>query len=475
MHLFQEKNKSCNLRVIYRCMRQKKTDQQLACFLTLTSFSLLPILYPAGRLCPLLLFPLIPIIFFLLPGRNLFLKKTVCPVYAITVLLVCFFILKIKNSAQLACGVPLDCVTSITGRAVYDSSFTQTKNNLITLYINEVETIYGQTISAKGLVNVLSDDRAIITCGVKIKYIGKFSGEFFKGTNFQVTSRSIINDIREFFISEIEKRILVKTDDAAILSSLLLLGRAEDSNNTIKQEAAACGCTHVLALSGMHLNTFTLFFKPIKNKSVNYVCSVVASLIFVFIAGPRPSLVRALLMLIFRFLPIEERMFVCYIVQLVILPFSIINTGCIYSYLAIFAITFLAPVFNQNFPKLKAINTSSCVVFLIAPIELITTQCWYPIAILLGPIAGLFIAISMFLGLLLLFFVQLGFLNLANNYVYTILENLFTRFSSLPNCGWKSYLIFASCFSFVLLYIPLKKHLLRHRFKKVYKNPIMKL
>lgn len=446
-------------------MRQKKTVQQLAWFLTLLSFSAI-ILYPAGLLYPMLLFPLL---FLAMPSRNLFLAS------CIIVSLTCFHLAKVNNASILFCGVPLDCITSITGKAVYDSSFTQSKNNLITIYVNQVESIYGQTVSAKGLVNVITDDKAIITSGVTVTYCGKFSEEFFKGTSFQILSRSRINDLREFFISEVEKRVLSENNSSSYLSTMLLLGRIEDSAIKIKESAKACGCTHVLALSGMHLNTLALLFKPLKNKKLKYVLTVFAALAFVFIAGPRPSLVRALLMLIFIFLPIEERLLVSYIVQLTILPFSMVNTGCIYSYLAIIALIFIAPILKELLPVLKPIVTSASVIFLIAPLELLTTKCWHPIAILIGPIAGFLVSISMVIGLFLLFFGQLKPITWTNNLVYTLLEKLFSKYEYLPEFGWKSYAVFAAIFTLLLMYIPLKKQLLRHRFKKFNKNPIIKL
>lgn len=456
-------------------MGQKTALFQLVWFLTLTAFSIL-FLYPAGQHTILLLFPLIPIQFILLSGRSPFIRRVYYPVCLITVVLITFTILKVKVLSTFSAGVPTEIINGLSGYVIHDSSLTKGNNTFMTIFVSQASTVYGQSVSARGLVNVVCNERLIISSGIEIRIGGKFSETLFSCSRLNVTGRNTLGNLRELFITELEKRVLGKNPTQAnLLSILLLTGRSEDSNLRIKALAENCGCTHILALSGMHLNTLTLVFKPVKNRKLNYILCVIVSLFFVFIAGPRPSLVRALLMLIFRFLPLTERLVVCFITQLLLFPFSMMNVGCIYSYLAIFAISYLSPLVKSRISIVRIFATSAAVVFLIAPVDMLTFGSWHPIAILAGPPAGILIASSMFTAVLLALFGNVSLISKAVELSYTLLEKLLVFFSCSSDGTWKDYAVFASLFTLLILSVPAERQIRRQRFKKISKTNIMRL
>lgn len=233
------------------------------------------------------------------------------------------------------------------------------------------------------------------------------------------------------------------------MSSLLLLGRSEDYNFPLKDAALNCGCAHVLALSGMHLSVLAsicagLFGKRKWAKILSFI--VIAS--FVFIAGPRPSLVRSAIMFFLgtKFSS-KQKVVMAFFIQSIFLPFSMLDIGCCYGYVSVFAIIFLWSVIKAPFEivwgkkLLNSILLSVSVLLLCAPVQLIQDGIWCPVSILVSPIAGLLITFSMGIGLLILSCGRIQFLVWLNRLVYNALTAVFDFFGTFPKAGWLGYAI----------------------------------
>ncbi len=86
------------------------------------------------------------------------------------------------------------------------------------------------------------------------------------------------------------------------LSTALLLGRKEDASNPIIQLFRESGCSHLLALSGMHLQVLSgLIFwilRWIIGSKKSKIATSLAIVLFVWIAGGKPSLIRSMIMFI---------------------------------------------------------------------------------------------------------------------------------------------------------------------------------
>lgn len=368
-----------------------------------------------------------------------------------------FFAFSLSRRYETSFGLSKNRITALEGRMLYDSSFSGSGKGLVRISLQKCRDNCGNWTSAKGIITAVGNEKAIVTSGLKVRLEGKFSEDLFIYDNVQVTERSTINNFREKLIELIENRLYgdftkgsqKEPDAPALLSSLLLLGRSEDYNFPLKDAALNCGCAHVLALSGMHLSVLAsicagLFGKRKWAKILSFI--VIGA--FVFIAGPRPSLVRAAIMFFLgtRFNS-KQRVVMAFFIQSIILPFSMLDIGCCYGYVSVFAIIFLWDVLKAPFEIVwgkkffNSVVLSVSVLLLCAPVQLIQDGTWCPVAILASPIAGLLITFSMTIGLLMLSFGKIDFLVRCNSLVYNLLAKIFDFFGTFPKAGWIGYAI----------------------------------
>ncbi len=349
-------------------------------------------------------------------------------------------------------------IVALEGRMIYDSSFSSSGKGLVRISVQRCWDNCGNSVSAKGIVAAVGSQKAVVTSGLEVYLEGKFSEELFIYDSFQVKKRSWVNNFRELLIERIEKRLYgdnygnnfdgQSPDEAAVLSSLLLLGRAEDHEMPLQEVAKECGCSHVLALSGMHLSVLASFCAIFGKRKWAKVLSFIIIGAFVFVAGPRPSLVRAAIMFFLgkRF-SAKQKVVMAFLIQCVLLPFSMLDLGCCYGYVSVFAILYLwdlvrTPVVQLVRSKvLSPFLLSVTVLIFCAPVQLINDGTWCPVSILVSPLASFLITISMVLGVILLSFGRLEFLTRLNSLVYTTLLKLFEFFSKFPKAGWLGYAI----------------------------------
>ena len=343
-----------------------------------------------------------------------------------------------------------DQIVSIEGRTVYDSSLTTAGNHMMKIMLTGCGTNRGDYGSASGLVTVLGGRKEIISFGTAVRFEGHFSDSLFVYDRIQVVERSRINAIREYLISKLEYRMALSENDSSTLSALLLFGRSDYIQNPIRELAQNCGCAHVLALSGMHLGILASLSKRLfGNRWFGKAVSAITVALFVFLAGPRPSLVRAALSFALGFLDIRFRVFAVFLIQMILFPASMTELGCCYGYAAVFAIVFLSPmvkaVLFQFLGKASELFSATISVMVFsAPIQMIFSGKWHFSAIIASPIAAFLAACSMVLGLLILSFGQIPCLVWLNDKVYEALKGLFEFFGSWPASGWVVYVVFIS-------------------------------
>ncbi|MBR2281687.1 MAG: ComEC/Rec2 family competence protein, partial [Spirochaetales bacterium] len=236
-------------------------------------------------------------------------------------------------------------IACLEGRVVYDSSFTEKGAHLMKISLSGCTAVTGDCGSAKGIVSALGDLQAIVSYGVRVRLHGRFSDGLFIYDGMQVLSRGWVNDLRERLILWLQVRILGSdADSGAVLSCALLLGRADNCTLSIRDRAVSCGCAHVLALSGMHLGILAnICRKLFGGRRLSSLISYVVIAAFVFVAGPRPSLVRSALAFLLGFLPPRERLAAVFLAQMVLFPATMVELGCCYGYMAVFGIVLMSP------------------------------------------------------------------------------------------------------------------------------------
>ena len=366
---------------------------------------------------------------------------------------------------------PLEYIGTVEGTVVCDSSFTSSGNHLMKIKLTGCVTETGDCGSASGILAAVGKEERIVSAGVRIRLEGEFRDGLFIYREIQVLDRSPVNDMRERLIVWLEQRVLGEDGDQASLTScVLLLGRTENSGLEIQEKAGKCGCSHVFALSGMHLGIFAgICMNLFGKKKFARIMSCLAVAAFVFVAGPRSSLIRAALWFYLFFIPYKERTAAVFCFHMLFLPASMCDPGCCYGYLSIFAIIFLSPwltaLLHQYIGRLATLfGATLSVLLLSAPVYIVLNGSWSPAAIIASPAAGLLAAASMSLGLLTMLFGRLPVLQSINGFIYSFMNRLFDLLSDLPTLRWAGYTVLLSA---ILLLFLINRLLHRHWIRRL--------
>ncbi|MBW1657212.1 ComEC/Rec2 family competence protein [Flavobacterium quisquiliarum] len=169
-------------------------------------------------------------------------------------------------------------------------------------------------------------------------------------------------------ISNLEKSHFSKSEMNVALA--LILGQQQEISQDIIQDYQYSGATHILSVSGLHVGFIMLFItfvlKPIPNTKRGSFVKLISILIalagFAIISGLSPSVLRSVVM--FSFLAIGNHLrrngniyhtlLVSILLILLFEPYFLFDVGFQLSYLALFFILWLQPVFKNIYkPKNK--------------------------------------------------------------------------------------------------------------------------
>lgn len=413
----------------------------------------------SGLLCALCVLPFtppylwtaVPLMLFLCAVLLVFKAEDANTCAAVVFILILSFVLhRVLYLKQ--CGLynaPCDksTVVFLEGVLTGDSSYAESGSLVLRLVMKKVGDSYANTFEEfpGGLqVVALAKERALICAGTRVHLTGRFSGDLFICESVKVVGKGFLSHVREALVLLLEKRLSLNS-----LGMLLLLGRSEDLPQRITETAATSGCIHVLALSGMHLNFLAAGVQRIFGKNrFSKVSAAILISVFVFVAGPRPSLVRAALMFFFSFLGAERAVCLSFLLQLVLTPFVFLNSSNAFGYLAVFALMTISPYIHWNMRSYlgqhlgRLISSTTGVLVLSAPLQLALDGCWYPQAILAGPVAAFLVLFAMAVNLFVVILGPLSFLLEVNSMITDLLVSLFSFSSSLGSASGLSYLVF---------------------------------
>lgn len=167
------------------------------------------------------------------------------------------------------------------------------------------------------------------------------------------------------------------------LINALLLGQRQELSQEVYSDFAAAGAVHILAVSGLHVGIIMLIlqfvFKPLERmrsgKSIKICCVVICLWMFAVIAGLSPSVLRAVTMFSFLAYAMESNretstfntLLASAFLLLTFNPNLLFHIGFQMSYLAVFAIIWINPMFQKHYKpktiierKLWEIFTVSC-------------------------------------------------------------------------------------------------------------------
>lgn len=161
-------------------------------------------------------------------------------------------------------------------------------------------------------------------------------------------------------------------DTLAVINALLL-GQRQDISEEMYRDYASAGAIHILAISGLHVGILLFFLhfllKPLERirygKGLKFIAILLALWSFAFIAGLSASVVRAVSMFSFVALALLFRrtaniynvLLVSMFFLLLVRPSFLFDAGFQLSYIAVFAIVGLQPVFYGCWkPRWKAVD-----------------------------------------------------------------------------------------------------------------------
>jgi competence protein ComEC len=180
------------------------------------------------------------------------------------------------------------------------------------------------------------------------------------------TLRGQADKVRSYLIQKLKKSPL--TPNVIAIVQALILGQKKDINKQLYDDYSAAGAIHILAVSGLHVGIIYFILiallRPFKNLFKNELIISIIMVIslwgFAFLTGLSPSVIRAVTMFsFFAFAKAINRetngintLFLSYFILLIINPLWLFYVGFQLSYLAVFFILWLLPLFNKiYYPK----------------------------------------------------------------------------------------------------------------------------
>jgi len=175
------------------------------------------------------------------------------------------------------------------------------------------------------------------------------------------TLLGVAQNIRTGIVEKLQKTKL-KTDERAIIQALVL-GEKKDIDKNLYNEYAAAGAVHILAVSGLHVGILYIilafFFKPLARWKYGVLLQAVVIVLllwgFALLSGLSPSVTRAVTM--FSFFAVAKlfdretnsinTLFLSFFTLLIINPLWLFQVGFQLSYLAVFFIVWLQPLFYK--------------------------------------------------------------------------------------------------------------------------------
>lgn len=304
-------------------------------------------------------------------------------------------------------------ITSLEGSVMFDSTLSAGGNRVVTLKVKKMSTSKGVTLYVhKNIITIIRRGEPLYV-GTDISVQGNFfiaedGTPLFMSNSYSVVEKNLMVLYRERVIDEIKKRIIRMSEKNKQLVLLISLGIKEDGASHITTLAVEKGVAHLFALSGMHLSVllsvFTLLISSIVSTHKSRLLTLFIALLYLWIAGNKPSLVRSILFLILSVIPyISSRTdrFICVVLLHSLLsPTSMMTLAALYSYTAIYSILIITPYITSRLepylPRLLASSfsltigamsitsiVSLCMFNSFTPIGFLYTQLLTPIILLL--------------------------------------------------------------------------------------------
>lgn len=259
-------------------------------------------------------------------------------------------------------------------------------------YVASVESINGRKSSGKIIFNFRRDSIGkTLEIGTRLYTKAQFYksktpnnpnqfdyGKYLANQNIFAQMYADVNDVRlnpaaqknlNYYGSKIRNTIIknlqnhhFKKEELSVVIALIL-GQQQDISKEVLRDYQYAGAVHILSVSGLHVGFILLFIttllKPIPNSRKGTIVKLIITLIglwaFGLLAGMAPSVVRSVTMFSFvaiglflrRSVNIYHSLLVSMLLILLFRPSFLFDVGFQLSYLALFFIVWLQPLFKS--------------------------------------------------------------------------------------------------------------------------------
>ena len=244
-----------------------------------------------------------------------------------------------------------------------------------------------------------------------------------------------INKLRNKFLNNLNYAV-ENTVESEIVNTMLL-GTDPSIKNHILKNFSSMGIIHILVISGLHVASLTFVIVTVfmmcglsKRLSESLVIPVLWG--YLLIVGFKVAVVRAVLMITFYFLSdflrrdkngVHAGVFAG-LIQLLIMPRLIYDTGFQYSFLAVFALFLVYPAFIDLIEGRKKF---------IAKFFFMSFSIWIIVSPLVSYLNSVFYPTGFLLGMVLIFFVQIiiitGFCSIMFGCLSLFFSEIFNYFN----------------------------------------------
>ena len=392
----------------------------------------------------------------------------------------------VQADSGVSFGIPENTVTGISGTLLDDPRSISGGRVMSALSLRMVSGSGGVRATARGEVTVFfleeSADRLrefgrgaeVFADGSLRAGTGGFEGVYtFGAENLHITkSAPPLERFRTGLRLGLTRRFTGLAEDSADaswggLALALLLGIRDNLDTGFSLMYREAGCSHILALSGMHLAVLIAIISFLLKKPLGLRPAAITGafiiIAYCFIVGPLPSLNRAALMYLLGVLAVlgmlkrDPLLLLCmaFLIQLVFSPQAGFSLSFILSYPALAGILIIGDLINNIFKgTVPAIVLQSVSASLGAFIATAAVSSWFfndlrPVGIIAGlvmaPLTMVFMAGSMvWLGLDLLHPALSFPLGKPLSLLYKLMEKAVSLASYIPGIRLNFFVVLAS-------------------------------
>ena len=410
-----------------------------------------------------------------------------------------------KTMQDISLGVPEDTVQSISGVLLDDPRLVSGGSAMTTLSLKTVHGVGKVRVSARGEVTVFFPAESV----VRLKEFGRGAEVFAEGTlrrssgNFDgayvLTADGLhitapappLDRFRTGLRLDLVYRFIESPSGDPSWGGLalaLLVGIRDNLDTGIAALYRDSGCSHILALSGMHLAVLVALLSFLLKKPLGLrpaaICGALIILGYCYIVGPLPSLNRAALMYLLGVLAIlgmlkrDPFLLLCmaFLLQIIMTPRAGLSLSFILSYLALAGILVIGEslngIFKGKIPAFFLLSVSASVGAFLATAGV---TAWFfgvlrPVGILaslvLTPLTTVFMVGSMaWLGLNLISPPLSPLLSYPLSLLYQLMEKTASIAAKMPGIRANPWLVltFSLLCMALILWFDLRRRLSENR------------